>query len=83
LTRSLLEAIQAERCTIVYGVPTMFIAELDHPRFKEFDLRSLRTDHGRRAVPSSHEARASDMHCPQMKSDMGSPKVRPSHAFAG
>jgi fatty-acyl-CoA synthase len=38
-----LEAIQAERCTAVYGVPTMFIAELNHPRFAEFDLSSLRT----------------------------------------
>ncbi|TAM77063.1 AMP-binding protein [bacterium] len=40
---SCLEAVQEERCTSLYGVPTMFIAELDHPRFKEFDLRSLRT----------------------------------------
>ncbi len=38
-----LEAVQAERCTSLYGVPTMFIAELDHPRFAEFDLSSLRT----------------------------------------
>ena len=38
-----LETIQTERCTALYGVPTMFIAELDHPRFGEFDLRSLRT----------------------------------------
>jgi fatty-acyl-CoA synthase len=38
-----LQAIQDERCTAVYGVPTMFIAELNHPRFAEFDLRSLRT----------------------------------------
>lgn len=40
---SVLEAVQAERCTSLYGVPTMFIAELDHPRFAEFDLSSLRT----------------------------------------
>jgi len=38
-----LEAVAAERCTALYGVPTMFIAELDHPRFREFDLSSLRT----------------------------------------
>jgi len=38
-----LEAVQAERCTGLHGVPTMFIAELDHPRFAEFDLSSLRT----------------------------------------
>ncbi|MEV6830180.1 AMP-binding protein [Amycolatopsis sp. NPDC051102] len=38
-----LEAVAAERCTSLYGVPTMFIAELSHPRFGEFDLSSLRT----------------------------------------
>jgi len=35
--------VAGERCTGLYGVPTMFIAELDHPRFSEFDLGSLRT----------------------------------------
>jgi fatty-acyl-CoA synthase len=38
-----LEAVAEERCTALYGVPTMFIAELGHPRFEEFDLSSLRT----------------------------------------
>lgn len=38
-----LEAVSAERCTALHGVPTMFISELDHPRFKDFDLSSLRT----------------------------------------
>jgi fatty-acyl-CoA synthase len=38
-----LATIQKERCTAVYGVPTMFIAELNHPMFKIFDLSSLRT----------------------------------------
>jgi fatty-acyl-CoA synthase len=40
---AVLEAIQAERCTTLYGVPTMFIAELAHPGFDGFDLGSLRT----------------------------------------
>ena len=40
---AVLESVAAERCTALYGVPTMFIAELDHPRFAEFDLSSLRT----------------------------------------
>jgi fatty-acyl-CoA synthase len=40
---AVLEAVEAERCTSLYGVPTMFIAELEHPRFSEFDLSSLRT----------------------------------------
>jgi fatty-acyl-CoA synthase len=38
-----LEALEAERCTSLYGVPTMFIAALDEPRFGDFDLTSLRT----------------------------------------
>ena len=38
-----LEAIEKERCTALHGVPTMFIAELDHPDFNDFDLTSLRT----------------------------------------
>ena len=37
-----LQALHDERCTHLHGVPTMFIAELDHPRFAEFDLSSLR-----------------------------------------
>ena len=40
---TVLEAVQAEKCTGLHGVPTMFIAELDHPRFAEFDLSTLRT----------------------------------------
>ena len=38
-----LQAVAQERCTALHGVPTMFIAELDHPQFREFDLSSLRT----------------------------------------
>ena len=38
-----LEAVQEERCTSLYGVPTMFIAELAHPDFAKYDLSSLRT----------------------------------------
>jgi len=38
-----LQAVQDEGCTSLYGVPTMFIAELEHPQFGEFDLSSLRT----------------------------------------
>jgi len=38
-----MQTVQDERCTSLYGVPTMFIGELDHPRFKEFDFSSLRT----------------------------------------
>ena len=40
---SVLQTVQDEQCTGLHGVPTMFIAELDHPRFGEFDLSTLRT----------------------------------------
>ena len=40
---AVLEAVQAESCTALYGVPTMFIAELGHPAFDTFGLDSLRT----------------------------------------
>jgi fatty-acyl-CoA synthase len=38
-----MDTVQKERCTSLYSVPTMFIAELEHPRFKEFDFSTLRT----------------------------------------
>jgi fatty-acyl-CoA synthase len=41
--KAVLEAVQAERCTVLYGVPTMFIGELGHPDFDQYDLTSLRT----------------------------------------
>jgi fatty-acyl-CoA synthase len=41
--RAVLEAVSEERCTSLYGVPTMFIAELNEPDFARFDLSSLRT----------------------------------------
>jgi fatty-acyl-CoA synthase len=40
---AVLEAVEQERCTGLFGVPTMFIAELGHPEFDRFDLSSLRT----------------------------------------
>ena len=40
---AVLETVEVERCTTLYGVPTMFVAELDHPEFERFDLTSLRT----------------------------------------
>jgi fatty-acyl-CoA synthase len=38
-----LQTVEKEKCTAVHGVPTMFIAELEHPDFKKFDLSTLRT----------------------------------------
>src|SRR5437764_10790663 len=40
---AMLETVQAERCTALHGVPTMFIAALEHPEFARFDLSTLRT----------------------------------------
>jgi fatty-acyl-CoA synthase len=40
---AVLETVQAEKCTALYGVPTMFIAVLNHPDFAKYDLSSLRT----------------------------------------
>ena len=40
---AVLETVEAERCTALHGVPTMFIAEMEHPDFARFDLTSLRT----------------------------------------
>jgi fatty-acyl-CoA synthase len=37
-----LETVEAERCDVLYGVPTMFIGQLNHPEFSRFDLGSLR-----------------------------------------
>jgi fatty-acyl-CoA synthase len=41
--RAVLETVARERCTALYGVPTMFLAQLEHPEFSRFDLSSLRT----------------------------------------
>jgi fatty-acyl-CoA synthase len=63
-----MEAIQAERVTSIYGVPTMFIAQLQHPEFKRFDFSSLRTG-VMAGAPCPIEVMkrvVSDMHCPQM-----------------
>src|SRR5262245_37966478 len=60
-----LEAVALERCSGLHGVPTMFIAELDHPRFREFDLSSLRTGIMAGAPCPAEVMRriVSDMHC--------------------
>ncbi|MEN8169674.1 MAG: AMP-binding protein [Pseudomonadota bacterium] len=40
---AILKAVEKEKCTAIHGVPTMFIAELEHPDFFKYDLSSLRT----------------------------------------
>jgi fatty-acyl-CoA synthase len=65
---STMQAVQDERCTSLYGVPTMWIAQLEHPRFAEFDLTSLRTGlMGGSPCPIEVMKRAvSDMHASEV-----------------
>ncbi|MCO4844097.1 AMP-binding protein [Planktomarina temperata] len=60
-----LKAVEAEGCTALHGVPTMFVAMLDHPEFARFDLRRLRTGVMAGSLcPASLMARVmKDMHC--------------------
>ncbi len=63
-----LASIQKERCTALYGVPTMFIAELNHPMFPMFDLVSLRTGimAGSPCPIEIMRRVIADMHCPDI-----------------
>ena len=66
--RAVLAAVEAERATAIYGVPTMFIAELRHPEFSRFDLTSLRTGvmAGAPCPVEVMKQVVADMHCPEM-----------------
>ncbi len=61
-------AIQEFRATAIYGVPTMFIAQLEHPAFKDADLSSLRTGvmAGAPCPVEVMKRVVSEMHCPEM-----------------
>jgi fatty-acyl-CoA synthase len=76
---AVLEAVQAERCTALHGVPTMFIAALDHPDFAKYDLTSLRT--GIMAGAPCPEALMrrvmDDMHMPQVTIGYGMTETGP------
>jgi fatty-acyl-CoA synthase len=76
---SVLEAIHEERCTALHGVPTMFIAELAHPRFKEFDLSSLRTGimAGSPCPIEVMKQVVADMHCSEMIIGYGMTETSP------
>jgi fatty-acyl-CoA synthase len=76
---SVLEAVQAERCTAIHGVPTMFIAELEHPRFKEFDLWSLRTGimAGAPCPPALMKRVMEEMHCREILIGYGETEASP------
>jgi fatty-acyl-CoA synthase len=75
-----LEAVHAERCTALHGVPTMFIAEVEHPEFARFDMSSLRT--GIMAgAPCPIEVMkhvVTAMHCPQLTIAYGQTEASPA-----
>jgi fatty-acyl-CoA synthase len=74
-----LQAIAAERCTALHGVPTMFIAQLEHPRFSEFDLSSLRTGimAGAPCPPELMRRVMKDMHCREVLIGYGQTEASP------
>jgi fatty-acyl-CoA synthase len=74
-----LEAVTRERCTALHGVPTMFIAELEHPRFHEFDLSSLRTGimAGAPCPVEVMKRVIHEMHCPEITIACGQTETSP------
>ena len=74
-----LKTVEAEGCTALYGVPTMFIAELEHPEFKNFDLTSLRTGiMAGSSCPIELMRQVTDvMHCPELTIAYGLTEASP------
>jgi fatty-acyl-CoA synthase len=74
-----LQAIHVERATVIYGVPTMFIAELEHPNFSTFDLGCLRTGlmAGAPCPVEIMKRVASDMQCKGMTVGYGQTECSP------
>src|SRR5215470_2375434 len=66
--KRVLETVHRERCTALYGVPTMFIAEIEHPDFAGYDLTSLRTGVMAGALSPEPLMRRvmTDMHMPEI-----------------
>ena len=74
-----LRAVQDERCTAIHGVPTMFIAELEHPDFAKFDLSSLRTGimAGAPCPPALMKRVMEAMHCREILIGYGETEASP------
>ncbi|MBM3734445.1 MAG: AMP-binding protein [Acidobacteria bacterium] len=83
--RATLDAIHQERATAVYGVPAMFIAELEHPEFARFDVASLRTGIMAGApCPVEVMRRVVDqMHCREMTIAYGQTESSPVITMSG
>jgi fatty-acyl-CoA synthase len=75
-----LQSVQDERCTALHGVPTMFIAELDHPDFKKFNLSSLRTGimAGAPCPVEVMKRVMSEMHCREITIVCGQTEASPA-----
>lgn len=74
-----LNAIATEKCTVLYGVPTMYIAELEHPSFTKYDLSSLRTGimSGAPCPESLMRRVLVDMHMPEITIAYGLTEASP------
>jgi len=74
-----LEAVAEERCTALHGVPTMFIAELEHPKFGDHDLTSLRTGimAGAPCPEPLMKRVIEDMHCAEILIGYGQTEASP------
>jgi len=80
-----LQAIESERATVIYGVPTMFIAELDHPEFRKYDMSSLRTGimAGAPCPVEVMKRVITDMHCSGMTVAYGQTESSPAITGSG
>lgn len=78
-TEAVLKTIEQERCTAVHGVPTMFIAELEHPNFGRYRLDSLRTGimAGAPCPAALLERVMTAMHCPDILIGYGETEASP------
>jgi len=76
---AVLKGVEAEYCTAIHGVPTMFIAELEHPRFSEFDLSTLRTGimAGAPCPPELMTRVIEQMHCREILIGYGETEASP------
>ncbi len=76
---AVLNGVEAERCTAIHGVPTMFIAELEHPRFSEFNLSTLRTGimAGAPCPPELMTRVIEQMHCREILIGYGETEASP------
>lgn len=74
-----LQTVADERCTALHGVPTMFIAQLEHPRFHEFNLSSLRTGimAGAPCPPALMTRVMEDIHCHEILIGYGETEASP------